>query len=104
RDHAVYASDRTLLRRLSIASVVNRNHRVGCAHREHRMVTVRDLALEQHLLEITQCGRHTLHALPKLDEMIPDELLGETALEQPGKEMPHIPPIESDLRTAVVPE
>ena len=47
------------------------------------MITVRNLALEQHLLEITQRGRHRLHPLAEFNEVILDELLVEAGLEQP---------------------
>src|SRR5215469_7320597 len=68
------------------------------------MITMRDLALEQHLLEITQRRRHRLHALTELDKMVLDELLTQASREQPRQKVPHIPPIKADLRNIVVSE
>jgi hypothetical protein len=65
---------------------------------------VRNLTLEQHLFEIAQRRRHTLHALAKLDEMVFDELLSKTSLQKPRQKVPHIPSIEANLRDVVVPE
>ena len=41
------------LRRLPIARVVERDHGVRDAHREHRMIAMRELTLDKDLLEIT---------------------------------------------------
>lgn len=47
------------------------------------MIAMGEMALEQHLLEITQRGRHRLHPLAEFNEVILDELLVEAGLEQP---------------------
>src|SRR5262249_55812582 len=100
--HAVDPTYRTLLRRLAIASVVNCNHRIGCAHGEHRVIAMGEMALEQHLLEITQRGRHRLHPLAEFNEELLDKPLAEAGLEQPRQEVPHVPAVKSDLRNVVV--
>src|SRR5262249_35476120 len=40
---------------------------------------------------------HALDALTEFDEMVLNERLAHAGLEQPGLEMPHIPPVKRDL-------
>src|SRR5215469_6549987 len=68
------------------------------------MIAVRELALQKDLLEIPQRRRHALHALAKLDEIILNELLRESGLQQPRLKVAHIPTIEAELGDVVTPE
>src|SRR5262245_53768611 len=68
------------------------------------MVSMCELTLKDDLLQIAQRRRHARDALAELDEVILDELLAETDLEQPRLKVPHIPPVKSDLGDVIAAE
>src|SRR5262245_23825132 len=68
------------------------------------MVSMCELTLKDDLLQIAQRRRHARDPLAELDEVILDELLAETDLEQPRLKVPHIPPVKSDLGDVIAAE
>src|SRR5215831_19270335 len=68
------------------------------------MVSMCELAFKDDLLQIAQRRRHARDALAELDEVLLDELLTETDLEQPRLKVPHIPPVKSDLGDVIAAE
>src|SRR6516164_4480371 len=101
---AIDPANRTLLRRFAIAGIIERNDGIVRAHIQDGMVSMCELTLKDDLLQIAQRRRHARDALAELDEVILDELLTETDLEQPRLKVPHIPPVKSDLGDVIAAE
>src|ERR1700757_1376722 len=65
---------------------------------------MRQLAIENALLQVTKCRTHALHTLAKFNPAVLKRLLGETGLQQPGFQVPKIPAVEPDLLNAIAVE
>ena len=102
RDHAVDPPGRAFLRKLSVSGGVAVDDGIARAHRQHGVIPVAQLLLQNDAFKVSQGRGHALEALPKADEFVFYNLLTEPSVEQPRLEMLLIPAIECELGNVVL--